>query len=328
MDRDNLSVDTENNQLNHLNDVFVKFIFFDEARKKLTLSLINAFFQAEGTPSIVDFTFQDREPDPDSPGGKQPRLDVLGVCSDGTIVEIEFQNLQVEGMADRVLFYWARLAQKRSRGVGYANLPRIACINILGYKMFPDLPDYHNCYMVINTRHAESCLSHRLELHFAEVPKWEEQCRHTRGMDQLSRWLMFFSEKTTPEELEELAMQDEMIAQALDAERAFLANEELMSAYEWAEKDRLDREAHQSYWENKGREEGFQEGLDEGRKEGHADGLEEGRKEGHADGFAEGCERVAKNLISMHLPDEMIIEATGLSAEVVASLRSSHAQMQ
>ena len=147
-------------------------------------------------------------------------------------------------------------------------------------------------------------------------------------MDQLSRWLMFFSEKTTPEELEELAMQDEMIAQALDAERAFLANEELMSAYEWAEKDRLDREAHQSYWENKGREEGFQEGLDEGRKEGHADGLEEGRKEGHADGFAEGCERVAKNLISMHLPDEMIIEATGLSAEVVASLRSSHAQMQ
>ena len=91
-------------------------------------------------------------------------------------------------------------------------------------------------------------------------------------------------------------MQDEMIAQALEAKKAFLANEELMSEYEWAEKDRLDREAHQQYWEDKGR--------------------------------AEGREGVAKNLISMHLPDEMIIKATGLSAEVVASLHASHAQKQ
>ena len=255
MDRDNLPMDTENNQFNPLNDIFLKFIFFDEDRKKLTLSLINAFFQEEGTQSIVDFTFKDREPDPDSLTGKQPRLDVLGISSDGTIVEVEFQNLKVEAMADRVLFYWARLAQKRSRGMAYANLPRIACINILGYKMFPDLPDYHNCYMVMNTRHAGAILSNHLELHFAEVPKWEEQNQHPqiKKMNPLSRWLMFFSGKTTPEQLKELAMQDEMIAQALEAKKAFLANDELMSAYDWAEKDRLDREAHQSYWENKGR---------------------------------------------------------------------------
>ena len=48
-------------------------------------------------------------------------------------------------------------------------------------------------------------------------------------------------------------MHDKMISQALEAEKAFPANEELMSAEEWAEKDLLDRQAHQQYWEDKGR---------------------------------------------------------------------------
>nr|MCR5813084.1 Rpn family recombination-promoting nuclease/putative transposase [Desulfovibrio sp.] len=169
-------------QFNRLNDVFVKYTFFDEERKPLTLSLINSFFEAEGTPTIVDFTFQDREPDPDDPDSKQPRLDVLGVCSDGTVVEIEFQNIMYEGMADRVIFYWSRLAQKRSRGAKYDQLPRVVCINVLGYTLFPDLPDYHNCYMVMNTKNPKDYLSRRLELHFAEIPKWEEVRPQTSEM--------------------------------------------------------------------------------------------------------------------------------------------------
>ena len=44
-------------QLNHLNDVLVKFIFFHEDRKHLTISLINSVFEKEGMPLIVDFTF-------------------------------------------------------------------------------------------------------------------------------------------------------------------------------------------------------------------------------------------------------------------------------
>ena len=281
-------METTNTQLNRLNDVFVKYIFFDEERKPLTLSLINSFFEAEGTPTIVDFTFQDREPDPDNPETKQPRLDVVGVCSDGTVVEIEFQNAQYEGMRDRVVFYWSRLAQKRSRGVPYSTLPRIVCINILGYEMFTDLPDYHNCYMVMNTRHAGDCLSRRLELHFAEVPKWEKARPHTEEMNQLSRWLAYFSPKTTPEEMKELAMQDAMINQALKAEAPFLANAELMSAYEMAEKDRLDRQANQEFWEKQGQL------------------------------------KTARNLLGMNMPFDQIAQATELSLSEIEALAAAH----
>ncbi len=122
--------------LNRLNDVLVKYIFFDEKRKPLTLSLINAFFEAEGTQTIVDFTFVDREPDPDKPKGKQPRLDVLGVCKDGTVVEIEFQDEEYLAMPERVTFYWARLAQRRTRGTPYGKLPRVVVSASWGMSIF------------------------------------------------------------------------------------------------------------------------------------------------------------------------------------------------
>ena len=76
---------------------------------------------------------------------------------------------------------------------------------------------------------------------------------HTKATDSLSRWLMIVSKMTTQEEWKEFAMHDAIRAQALEDEKAFPANEELMSAEEWAEKDRLDRQAHQQYWEEKGR---------------------------------------------------------------------------
>ena len=55
-----------------------------------------------------------------------------------------------------------------------------------------------------------------------------------------------------------------MINQALKAEAPFMANAELMSAYEMAEKDRLDRQANQGFWEKKGRSELILNLLDSG----------------------------------------------------------------
>ena len=289
-------METTTTKLNRLNDVLVKYIFFDEERKPLTLSLINSFFEAEGTPTIVDFTFQDREPDPGSPVAKRPRLDILGVCSDGTVVEIEFQNDQYEGMAERVLFYWSRLAHKLRQGMVYVQLPRIVCINILGYEMFPDLPSYHNCYKVFNTRHADACLSDRLELHFAEVPKWEKMHPPTKEMDQLSTWLAYFSPKTTPEELKEIAMQNAMIDQAIKAEAPFLANTELMSDYEWAEKQRLDALAHEAFV----KKEGIKEGTNNERY------------------------RMASELISLNMTVEQIAKTTKLTIAEIESIASKN----
>ena len=47
-------------------------------------------------------------------------------------------------------------------------------------------------------------------------------------------------------------MSDPMICGTLGANVQFQANAELMSAYEMAEKDRLDRQSNQEFWEKQG----------------------------------------------------------------------------
>ena len=95
--------------LNRMNDAFAKFIFANEARKLLTLDLVNSFFEFEGTAQITDFKFIDREQDPDRKWGKGVVLDVVGESSDGTLVNVEIQLQQFDDMDRRTLYYWAQL---------------------------------------------------------------------------------------------------------------------------------------------------------------------------------------------------------------------------
>lgn len=62
--------------------------------------------------------------------------------------------------------------------------------------------------------------------------------------------------------------------------------------------------------------------LDTAKEEGRAEGKEEGRKEVGAHGRAGVRIEVARKLVAMGLPDETVIEATGISAQEVAALRS------
>ena len=250
--------------LNRMNDVFAKYIFANEERKKLTLGLINSFFDFEGTAEIIDLAFKDREMDPDREEGKGAVLDVLGECSDGTLVNVEIQLEQFEEMGRRSLYYWAKLYQRRLlKGEDYETLFRTVTINILDYALFPDAEwkDYHSCFSVLNTKDLHHALTKDLEIHFVELPKWH----YKKGakMKRLERWLAYLSSKTTMEEREALAMVDEDIRTAMEAEKEFVQDYEYMSAYDRREKYLRDQRAHEKFVRN----EGVAEGKAEAKKE-------------------------------------------------------------
>ena len=250
--------------LNRMNDVFAKYIFANEERKKLTLGLINSFFDFEGTAEIIDLAFKDREMDPDREEGKGAVLDVLGECSDGTLVNVEIQLEQFEEMGRRSLYYWAKLYQRRLlKGEDYETLFRTVTINILDYALFPDAKwkDYHSCFAVLNTKDLHHALTKDLEIHFVELPKWH----YKKGakMRRLERWLAYLSSKTTMEEREALAMVDEDIRTAMEAEKEFVQDYEYMSAYDRREKYLRDQRAHEKFVRN----EGVAEGKVEAKKE-------------------------------------------------------------
>ena len=239
--------------LNRMNDAFAKFIFANEARKLLTLDLVNSFFEFEGTAQITDFKFSDRELDPDRKRGKGVVLDVVGESSDGTLVNVEIQLQQFDDMDRRTLYYWAQLYTRRLlSGEDYENLNRTVAINILDFRLFSDeiWPDYHSCFAVLNTRNAEHALTKDLEIHFVELPKLtvtkRENTRH------LERWLRYLSPKTTMEERRRLAMEDANIHTAMEAEKEFVKNPICITAYEQHQKYLRDKHAREKYLRKEG----------------------------------------------------------------------------
>ena len=70
----------------------------------------------------------------------------------------------------------------------------------------------------------------------------------------------------------------------------------------------------------KGLEEGLEKGRAEGREEGRAEGVEIGLEKGREEGREENKLAIARNLKSLNIEIGTIVQATGLTAEVIESL--------
>lgn len=286
---------------NALNDLLFKFVFGHEERKAVTLSFINATLQLEGTDAFVDLHFADRALEPEEEDGKSSMLDLLCVTNDGTQVNIEVQVQNQHNMAQRSLYYWAKLYQSSLRkNQDYSTLRKTVAINLLAYSFLPQ-KGFHNVYGLY-----DSAKTHRLtddiELHFLELPKVRRQ--DLRSMRQLDKWMAFMNNKLSNEEMEELAMSEAAIGTAWDAIDEYLQDMNRRRRYEAKEKYERDYVTNM----RGSREEGWKEGRKEGRKEG----------------LRLGAQRTALNLLRMNLPMETVITASELSEEDVRALAREH----
>ena len=74
----------------------------------------------------------------------------------------------------------------------------------------------------------------------------------------------------------------------------------------------------------KGREEGRAEGREEGIEIGMEKGMEKGREEGRAEKM-EALRRTAKYLLSINMPVDQIVQATGLDIEQIEEIKKNMA---
>ena len=224
--------------LNRMNDALFKNIFAQNS--DITLSLINAVFEFQGTALITDIEFIDRNLDIEEEGGKESRLDLLGRASDGTVVNLEIQVAKQEYMGRRSLYYWSRLYNELKSGEEYTT------INILDFNLFEKkkYPSYHSCFGVYDLKTGNQ-LTTDCELHFLELPKWN--LKTVKETNRLERWLSYFSKKTTATELEEIAMLEPAIQKAFKAENIFTQDEINRRKYELREKSQRDRVAQINY---------------------------------------------------------------------------------
>ena len=288
--------------LNRLNDAFAKYIFANEERKILTMDLVNSFFEFEGTAQITDFTFSDRELDPDRKRGKGVVLDVVGKSSDGTLTNVEIQLQQFDDMDRRTLYYWSQLYNRRLLGgEDYESLNRTVTINILDYRLFTDetWPEYHSCFAVLNTKDAHHALTKDLEIHFVELPKLTSS--KMKNARHLERWLRYLSPKTTMEERRRLAMEDSNIQTAMEAEKEFVKNPLCITAYEQHQKYLRDQHAREKFVREEGEAIGEARGFAKGEASGIAKAVNALRKKGKSDA-------VIAELLDMDVKEVQLIQ--------------------
>ncbi len=289
----------------------------------LLISLLNALLPLDDDQQIESLEYLPAELVPIDPLHKDTIVDVRCKDQSGRQFVVEMQMAWTDAFKQRVLFNASKAyVSQAEMGYHYADLQPVYSLNLVNDIFERDTEEYKHNYRIVCDTDSNKVIE-GLCFTFFELPKFRPHTMNEKRMTVL--WLRFLTEindKTRQVSAELLA--DPAISRALEEVRISAFSEGELLAYDkfW---DMISRERtllSESFKDGKeegfkdGKEEGFKDGMEEGLKKG----LEKGLKEGLEKGMEEGKVQIAKKLLSLQMPMEMIIEATGLTKEIIEKL--------
>ena len=137
-----------------------------------------------------------------------------------------------------------------------------------------------------------------MEFHVIELPKLPEEIRENSS--DLELWAKFINAEGK-EELDMIAKKNVYIKSAYDRLQVISQDKQKRLEYEARQKALFDYNQFMYEAERRGEKKGRQEGKEEGRQEEKL--------------------AVAKNLIALGLPTDVIVKGTGLSAGIIDTMR-------
>ena len=146
-------------------------------------------------------------------------LDIKARDQAGRRFNVEMQMLAFRYYEKRILYYGAKLHQQQlHEGQDYLELKPTLSISFLDHVLFPQVPDYHLRFRLVETSHRFR-FTEDLEFHLLELPKFtKSEGQLTSGLDI---WLYF---------LRHAAMMDtEALPAALQQRTGALRREEHIS---------------------------------------------------------------------------------------------------
>ena len=310
-----------------------KQFFGDPRRKSITIAFLNNILKRKDE-MIIDVHYENTERIKEEYDGKTSKLDVLVSTSNGERINVEIQIRKHPDFPERVLYYWSKLySSSIGSGDEYSKLVPTIMISILNYPLFPQETDsFHNEFKLMEVQEHFHWCQH-LEFHVLDLSqfmlKWKKYKREMKqNRSSEYPWLMMLTaanheNKTVNQEmiqeLEEFAMNEQEIREALIEWETLSSNKENKILYESRLKFLRDQLSLVRGERKAAREEGLAEGLAEGR----AKGLAEGRAEGRAEGIGEGINLVAKNMLNNGKSIDEIMELTGLTQKEILLLKNT-----
>ncbi len=282
----------------------------------LLVSLLNSLLPLGDDEQIQEIEYLQPELVPELYLHKNSIVDVL--CKDicGRTFCVEMQMEWSQAFKQRVLFNASKLyVTQAMQKDQYSELRPVYSLNLVNDVFEHDLPDQfiHN-YRIVHDRDSNRVIE-GLHFTFIELPKFTPHSIAEKRMAVL--WLRFLTEidSNTTEPPTDL-LDDPSIGKALNEVRvSAFTDAELLAYDKFWDSVRVEKTLQSdSYME--GRAEGRAEGLEKGLKKG----LEKGLKKGRAEGEMEAKRAMAAKLLSLGVPVNTIVQATGLTAEEIQSL--------
>ena len=170
-------------------DYAFKRLFGRDQNRDLLLHLLNAVLQLRVQDRLTELQLLNPFSDKESLDDKMSIVDVKARDQQGRLFDIEMQVLPERAFCSRVLYYWADLhRQQLSAGEPYTVLRPTISVCITNFVLFPQVPDYHLRFELLNATHGLS-FSHDLLVVLLELPKFQQTA--SQLAQPLDAWLYF-----------------------------------------------------------------------------------------------------------------------------------------
>lgn len=262
----------------------------------LLISLLNALLPLKKNQRIQCIEYLPTELVPVDPIHKDTIVDVRCKDFEGRQFVVEMQMAWTDAFKQRVLFNASKAyVSQAEMGYQYEDLQPVYSLNLVNDIFEKDIKDCIHNYRIVHDKHTKKVIE-GLRFTFIELPKFQPHTMKEKRMTIL--WLRFLTEindntKEVPEEL----LKSPEISKALEELKISAFTPDELRAYD-------------KFWDRVSSEKTLMEGS-------YKDGVKEGIKEGEK----QKAIKIAKNLLSLHVPTDTIMQATGLSKEELENVK-------
>jgi predicted transposase/invertase (TIGR01784 family) len=241
------------------NDVAFKKIFGNEKNQDILIHFLNDVLVFSGNDPICEVAFLKTNQDPEFAYKKTSIVDVLCTDEKGRHYIVEMQVASTTGFEKRAMYYAAKAyCSQANIGEKYQNLKEIIFLAIADYVMFPAKTSHKSDHVILDKETYEQDLKD-FSFTFIELPKFTKTIEELSSVEE--KWFYFFkhAKETSPENLQKLIGNEEIIARAYQELDRFFWNDQEISDYERAEKARNDYLSSMNKKFTDGKEEGKEE---------------------------------------------------------------------
>ena len=249
------------------NDVVFKTLF-SRSTPKITKAMLEAMLNTKINKLELDKStdlLNDNEED------KNGRLDLRAIIDGNVECDIEVQLETHKNMAERFVYYWAKMYAANLRvGHSYSDLRKTICIVILDdvFQKTKGIEDPKTVWKVTEDENKKQILTDHFELVIIELPKALKAYKKNKN-NELLQWLMFL-DNAKSEEVTQIMEENEDIKEAKEelekiSQDDILRRRALSRTLDIADRLQFEKEAREAEEEAKKAKEEVKEAKEEVR---------------------------------------------------------------